>query len=351
MSVKVEADALADALALATKAVSRQYFGNPILTCVRLTAADGEVTTTGTDLTTTGSKVVPAGRGTLDIVVPGMLARSIVEKMSGPVTISAKGGEVTLTDASGHATLRTASVTEWPRMRMAEGDPVKLTGDEARAIASVIHAAAGPNDREDLAAVHFHDGNALATDSYRLAIVALAAGLPDAIIPAKALAPLLALAADDGAEVCADERTFTFTVGAVSWTISTVAGSSPAYQQLLRDDSPCHLTVRCDDLLTALDRVLPLADTSNQPAWISPVDDGIRVSTSRREDGQAEVHVPAQWDGDAFEIGFNIGFLSQLVKAVDGETVTFGLIDALKPAVVTDGARRELLMPARRGAS
>jgi DNA polymerase-3 subunit beta len=173
--------------------------------------------------------------------------------------------------------------------------------------------------------------------------------MPETMIPAKALTPLLAAAGDHGAEMFAETNLCTFRAGPTSWTVRPVAGEYVPWRQLIpKPPGPVSLTVGRDLLVDAIDRTVVLAAEENRPVYITPGDETISLSTSRRDVGEATVTIAAAWEGDRFEIGFNSTFLAELARAVTTDELTVRMIDPLKPAVVFDGAFTGLLMPARR---
>jgi DNA polymerase-3 subunit beta len=78
--------------------------------------------------------------------------------------------------------------------------------------------------------------------------------------------------------------------------------------------------------------------------------DGIELTATTAEIGQAHEDLDAKYEGAEMVIAFNADYLVDGVEAVDGDEVTLETIDALKPAVVRTAEGSDflyLLMPVR----
>ena len=77
----------------------------------------------------------------------------------------------------------------------------------------------------------------------------------------------------------------------------------------------------------------------------------LHLSAAAHDVGSIADEIEVSHDG-SFEgpVRFNVAFLSSVVEAAAADEVTFGFIDALKPAALGTGEIRQIIMPVRIGA-
>jgi DNA polymerase III subunit beta len=87
----------------------------------------------------------------------------------------------------------------------------------------------------------------------------------------------------------------------------------------------------------------------NSPLRLRFAEGELTVSAVTQDVGEARESLPAPYNGDAMEIGFNAEFLRDGLDSVDSESVKFKLISPLRPAVLEGEADDYvyLIMPIR----
>ena len=192
-----------------------------------------------------------------------------------------------------------------------------------------------------------------ATDSYRLAVkeTPAAAGMPEleAIIPARALQELSRLAASaDEVQLGLLENHVVFGADGAWLTTRRIDGQFPNYRQLLPEQFEHELTVSRDELLDVVRRVSLMAQR-NSPLRLRFAEGELTISAQTPDVGEAREALPAPFNADPLEIGFNADFLRDGLESVDSQTVRFKLISPLRPAVL-EGETPDytyLIMPIR----
>jgi DNA polymerase III subunit beta len=197
----------------------------------------------------------------------------------------------------------------------------------------------------------------VATDSYRLAVkrTVLEGGIGgelEANIPARALRELGRLvSAEDGGEVevLLLRNQAVFKTGDVVLNTRLIEGQFPNFRQLLPESYEHDVRLPRSDLLDVTRRVSQLAQR-NAPLRLSFAPGELTVAASTPDVGDAEEKMPAAFEGEPLEIGFNPDFLREGIESVEGEEVLLRLISPLRPGLlqpVDSDDFRYLVMPIR----
>ena len=64
--------------------------------------------------------------------------------------------------------------------------------------------------------------------------------------------------------------------------------------------------------------------------------DGVEISSTSPEVGKAVEHVNAQVEGGDLDISFNVIYISEILKALDGKTCKFAMTKPLAPVDVRE---------------
>ncbi|HEY3920756.1 MAG TPA: DNA polymerase III subunit beta, partial [Gaiellaceae bacterium] len=192
-----------------------------------------------------------------------------------------------------------------------------------------------------------------ATDSYRLAVkeTPAAGGIPEleAIIPARALQELARIASSaDDVQLGVQENHVVFGTDGAWLTTRRIDGQFPNYRQLLPEQFEHELLLPREELLDVVRRVSLMAQR-NSPLRLRFGNGELTVSAQTQDIGEAKESLPAPFNADTLEIGFNAEFLRDGLESVDSATVRFKLISPLRPAVL-EGETSDytyLIMPIR----
>ena len=115
------------------------------------------------------------------------------------------------------------------------------------------------------------------------------------------------------------------------------------------------LCVDSNLLHAAVKRVSVLASAYTRQVRLKLGDSSIELSTASPEiGGEAREVIPAVYDGENFDVGYNAQFLMEIIRKMDTPNIVFKLSDAVTAAVVKsqvddDGVNEYfcLLMPLR----
>jgi DNA polymerase-3 subunit beta len=328
----------------------------PLLSCLLLEAEKGSLRITGTDLDVTTSVTVPC-----DVRTEGRAAvqarhfHEVVRKMSkGVVQMSFADGQcqVRYGDGKGWSKFPTQDPSDFPRIPELKADAqLTLAGDAlSRLLARSGYAASTEETRPQLNGVLLQ-ANAeqilvVATDGHRLARSvrrgSAGTGKTDGVIlPNRALSAISRAAEDATSPVqiefaaAKNQAGFTAQIGAYRVQILTrlLEGPYPNYEQVIPKTHPRELKCRRADLIEAVDIVASHADNVTRQVRFSLRKNRLGIS-SATELGAGEHTLEAEYSGDDMDIGYNAGYLMDILRSVPTESVVFRLNSALSAGVV-----------------
>lgn len=362
LRITVARDELASKLALVARGVSTRT-AVLVLGGVQLRAEEGSLHLAATDMEISLRATAEAdvsGEGTT--VVPGRLLFDIARSLPGSdVTIEHRPEEATVVVASGSASYRlhTYSAEDFPRLPDVDLGTLHTVDRDAliETVARVGRSASRDESRPVLTGilVRFEPGKIVmaATDSYRLAVkqTAVTGELPEleAIIPARALQELARLASgSDELQLGMQDNHVVFGTDGAWLTTRRIDGQFPNVRQLLPEQFEQELALPRDEVLEVVRRVSLMAQR-NSPLRLRFAAGELTVSAVTQDVGEARESLPAPYNGEPLEIGFNADFLRDGLESVDSDTVKFKLISPLRPAVL-EGDTADyvyLIMPIR----
>src|SRR4249919_658564 len=198
---------------------------------------------------------------------------------------------------------------------------------------------------------------AAATDGHRLARVTVAKpdgadGMPDVIVPRKAVAELYRLLeeVEGTVEVSLSATKVRFGLGSAVLTSKLIDGTFPDYNRVIPTANDKLLKLDPKSFAAGVDRVSTIASEKTRAVKISVDRDKITLSVTSPENGVATEEIPADYGSDGLEIGFNARYLLDILGEIDGDTVEVHLADAAAPTLLRENDKSNalyVLMPMR----
>ena len=202
---------------------------------------------------------------------------------------------------------------------------------------------------------------AAATDGHRLARFTLprpegAEGMPDVIVPRKAVAELRKLleeSLDGNVQVDLSASKIRFTLGGEGGVVLTsklIDGTFPDYSRVIPTGNDKLLKLDPRSFYEGVDRVATIATEKTRAVKMGLEPDRVTLSVTSPDNGTAAEELPAQYASDGFEIGFNANYLKDILGQIDGDTVELHLADAGAPTLIRQddkSAALYVLMPMR----
>lgn len=367
MKITIERGQLLKALNHVQSVVERRNT-IPILANVLLTAEDGQLSLTATDLDIEIVEGVPA-----DVARPGGttapahtlydIVRKLPDGAQVEIDHDQESGRVSLVAGRSRFALSSLPREDFPAA--AAGD-LPFTFDVSakdllRLVEKTRFAISTEETRYYLNGIYLHtvDGKlrAVATDGHRLARVDLALpqgaeGMPGVIVPRKTVGELLKLLEDDEAQVrvSVSETKIRFEVGPVTLTSKLIDGTFPDYDRVIPADNDKSMEVDGKLFAAAVDRVSTISTERSRAVKLELADGRVTLVVNNPESGSATEELSVDYTGDPLEIGFNARYLLDITQQLDGPTARFELSDAGSPTVVRDSDDPDalyVLMPMR----
>ncbi|MFN4019343.1 MAG: DNA polymerase III subunit beta [Erythrobacter sp.] len=202
---------------------------------------------------------------------------------------------------------------------------------------------------------------AAATDGHRLARFTIprpegAAGMPDVIVPRKAvgeLRKLLEEALDSNVLIDLSASKIRFTMGGEGGVVLTsklIDGTFPDYSRVIPTANDKLLKVDPKLFFSGVDRVATIATEKTRAVKIGLDNDRVTLSVTSPDNGTAAEELAAEYGAEAMEIGFNANYLKDILGQMDAELVELHLADAGAPTLIRENERSRalyVLMPMR----
>ncbi len=371
MKLTIERAALLKSLGHVQNVVERRTT-IPILSNVKLEAADGRLNLNATDMDIDYVEAVDAEVATPGAnTAPAHTLYEIVRKLpeGSQVELDDGGGDGQLHLRSGRSrfSLTCLPIEDFPAMGAGElPHTFQLAVGELRGIVDRTRFAISTEEtRYYLNGIYLHpaqrDGvdvlRAVATDGHRLASVEVplpegAAGMPGVIAPRKTVTELHRLTeeATDEVTVALSETKVRFSFGDAVLTSKLIDGTFPDYERVIPTGNDKVMEVDCKEFAEAVDRVSAISSDKSRAIKLSLSKGALVLSANSPESGSATEELEVGYDAEEVEIGFNSRYLIEIASQIEGDNAQFLLADAASPTIVRevgDASAIYVLMPMR----
>ncbi len=289
-----------------------------------------------------------------ELVVVGKYFLEIVRKLSGDaVTISYEPGEsvVNIQSESASFNLMAMSPEDFPKVKSQE----VVTSFKIRAgklknlIRKTAFACSTDEVRPIFTGCLFEIGGTsvtvAATNTHRLSIVRdqLAEEVAELrfVVPAGNLRDLMRMLESSAPEnpvtvdYCGKYMSFTF--DNIFMTSRLIEGQFPPYDKVIPSSSETFVTANVAELLSAVDRVALISkETEYNTIRFIFSQNGIEISSTSPEVGKASEHVACTIEGPDLDISFNVAYIFDVLKALDGAECRIALNQRLSPADIRE---------------
>lgn len=176
----------------------------------------------------------------------------------------------------------------------------------------------------------------------------------DVIIPAKALHLVMKSLEGGEVKVAFSDTHAKFTLGNTTLISRIIEEKYPNYESVLPADNDKTLTIGKEALLSSVRRTALYASSTTRQVRLSLKKTEASVSAEDIDFGsEAREKIPAEYTGDALDIGFNSNYVVDVLSHIDTERVTFSLSSPSRAAIVHPEQQRDgedvlmLVMPVR----
>jgi DNA polymerase-3 subunit beta len=202
----------------------------------------------------------------------------------------------------------------------------------------------------------------VATDGHRLALVETAHKFDGlnaevrVLVPRKAMMEVQRLAAEAGEDAqvdfARDDTNLYFQFGGRLLISRLLTGQFPNYEAVLPRENDKKITLDRNELNDAVRRVSQLADQRSHAVKMALSKDGVEISSSSPEYGEAKESIEMEWKGAEISIGFNAQYLLDFLSAAAEGPISLELKDEqsagqLRPLGDDAYQYRYVIMPMR----
>ena len=337
MKFKTTKDQITDSLQSAASVAERRQT-IPILANLKIYANNDRVEVTSTDLeiqlkvTSEVERVEQEGEITVSARKMSELCRSLPDKES--LIFELTDGKLHVSSKNFKADFATLSADDFPEL---EVGPEKLefkilSRDLKRLLNKTSFSMASQDVRYYLNGLLLEVKNgtfsSIATDGHRLAIARkkdneLTTEDSKAIMPRKAVMELAKILPDTE-----DEMSFLLSDGSLVikkenlvFSSKLIDGKFPDYEKVLPSGNESVLTIKKEVLQSALSRSSVLSNEKYRGVRLSISKDLLKLTANNPEKEMAEEEIEVTFAGNEIEIGFNIGYLLDVLTNIDTEDV------------------------------
>ena len=339
----------------------------PILETVLIQVTkDGSLTLTATDLdisvrTRRSAQVEEEGK----VAVSARRLFDIVRELPDQ-EVSLKGDEskLNLSCARGRYRFVGGPIDDFTKLRELPGGKQVGVGPDVleKMIRRTLYAVSTDETRPELTGVFMEIKDNMmrmvATNGHRLARVGLEGAYKqelDLLLPPKALNQLLRLfpEADGDVEISGSKSYARFSVGSTELFSRLLEGPFPDYERVIPNSSPLNAIIRRDDFIASLRRILVLSDSQTRQVKMSFKPSHLSILAEYQGAGEASEELPVDYEGEEHTIGYNGGYILEMLKTFGVDRVKMSFESAVSAGVFTPTEPKEgedllcLVMPLR----
>ena len=260
--------------------------------------------------------------------------------------------------------LQTLAAEDFPRLALAEASATTFTVPQKllRSLLGLVQYAMAQQDIRYylnglLMVIEDEQLKLVATDGHRLAYASRKVGgknlaRQEVILPRKTIIELSKLLEESDEPVTIDlsPAQARFKFGNVVLVSKLVDGKFPDYGRVIPQNQPKKLKLDRITLLQALQRAAILtSDKFRGVRWVLG-DGSLKISCSNTEQEEAQEELDVPYKGEPLDIGFNVGYIVDVLNNLDVAEVECGLGDANSSALFTLPERSDfkyVVMPMR----
>ena len=338
MKFITEKNEIVDALQMGASIAERRQT-IPILANLRIVARDGKVEITATDLEiqiktlTEVKKVIEEGEITVSARKMSELCRSLPDNEA--LEFDLNNGKLTVSSKNFHADFATISALDFPELESKEETNSLSISSSAlqRLLNKTAFCMASQDVRYYLNGllVEYKGGevNAVATDGHRLALATspldktITIDGERQILPRKAVLELSKILRQENEDIKITFGNSSLSIQDENLDFSTklIDGKFPDYEKVLPSGDPNSLEVSKESLQSALSRASVLSNEKYRGVRYALDKKPLKLTPNNPEKESAEELLDVNYNGNPMEIGFNIGYLLDVLGTIETDNV------------------------------
>lgn len=349
--IKSQRDTLLGPLQSVSGIVERRHT-LPILSNVLLEKRGDLLTLLATDIeiqiTTTTSGAGGDGDGAITVGARKLqeILRSLPE--STEITLTLDDRRLQIKGGKSRFNLQTLPADDFPRMTLNEGETKQFSisqKDFRQLIAKTQYGMAAQDVRYYLNGllllVEGNELRAVATDGHRLAYasIGIETDLPrqEMILPRKTVLELNRLMADtdDRIDIAMSTNQVRFAFGSIVLVSKLIDGKFPDYERVIPPVLKNHMTVGRQILMQAMHRAAILTNEKFRGVRVVLGENNLKLIAANAEQEEAVEEIEVQYTGDIIDVGFNVGYLLDVLNNVHSDEILWSFNDANSSALIS----------------
>jgi DNA polymerase-3 subunit beta len=349
--IKTHRDTLLAPLQSVSGIVERRHT-LPILSNVLLEKHGDRLTLLATDIEIqiTTSTAVAVGEGDGAVTVGARKLQEILRSLPETTEVSLVLEDKRLQVRAGKSkfSLQTLPADDFPRMTINEGETkeFQLTQKAFRQLLGKTQYSMAAQDVRYylnglMLLVDGKELRAVATDGHRLAYasVEIEADLPrqELILPRKTVLELNRLLSDneEPLKITLAANQIRFAFGSVVLVSKLIDGKFPDYERVVPAALRNHMTVGRQALMQAMTRAAILTNEKFRGVRVVLGENSLKLIAANAEQEEAQDEIEVKYDGETIDVGFNVGYLLDVLNNVHAEEVQWSFNDANSSALIS----------------
>lgn len=326
----------------------------PILSNVLLEKKADKLTLLATDIEIqiTTSTEADSGSGDGSVTVGARKLQDILRSLpdSAEVSLNLEDKRLQVKAGKSRFTLQTLPAEDFPRMALSDGELKSFTVTQKQfrqLLGQTQFSMAAQDVRYYLnGLLLLVDGNelrAVATDGHRLAYASMplegeaTSPRQELILPRKTVLELSRLLADNDEplliELAANQIRFKF--GQISLVSKLIDGKFPDYERVIPATLKNIVTLNRAALLQSMVRAAILTNEKFRGVRLVLAPGSMKIMAANAEQEEAQEEIEVDYNGDSIDVGFNVGYLLDVLNNSSVEAVEWGFNDANSSALLT----------------
>lgn len=351
--IKTQRDLLLSPLQSVSGIVEKKHT-LPILSNVLLEKRGDDLTLLATDIeiqiTTTSAGVQGDGDGAVTVAAKKLqdILRSLPENAE--ISLNLEDKRLLVRAGKSRFALQTLPADDFPRMNVAEANQGRITVTQRQfrqLLGKTQFAMAAQDVRYYLnGLLLLAEGNqlrAVATDGHRLAYASLALEnidpLPrqELIIPRKTVLELnrLLTDSDEILDIQLAPNQIQFQFGAIKLVSKLIDGKFPDYERVIPAVLRNTVVVNRTQLLQSMVRAAILTNEKFRGVRLVLSPGSLKIMAANAEQEEAQEEIELDYSGDAIDIGFNVGYLLDVLNNASSDAIEWGFNDANSSSLIT----------------
>jgi DNA polymerase-3 subunit beta len=349
--IKTQRDTLLAPLQSVSGIVERRHT-LPILSNVLLEKKGDRLTLLATDIEIqiTTSTECAGGEGDGAVTVGARKMQEILRSLPDTAEVSLVLEDKRLQVRAGKSrfSLQTLPADDFPRMTVSEGETKQFSISQKafrQLISKTQYSMAAQDVRYYLNGllllVEGKELRAVATDGHRLAYasVEIDTDLPrqEMILPRKTVLELnrLLVDTDDQLNITLTPNQVRFAFGSVVLVSKLIDGKFPDYERVVPATLKNHMKVGRQTLMQAMQRAAILTNEKFRGVRVVLGDNSLKLVAANAEQEEAQEEVEVDYAGDAIDVGFNVGYLLDVLNNIHADEIQWSFNDANSSALIT----------------